>query len=84
MDNPEILETLVTQDTGHTIGSKQTLDKTARQSRMDNPDILETLITQDTGHTIPMFPVSLDCSFFIVARFCLMFIYYLLYVLCLV
>jgi hypothetical protein len=52
MDNPEILETLVTQDTGHTIGSKQTLDKTDRQSRMDNPDILETLITQDTGHTI--------------------------------
>jgi hypothetical protein len=67
MDNPEILETLVTQDTGHTIGSKQTLDKTDRQSRMDNP----------------VFAVSLDWPFFIVARFSFTFIYCILYVLCL-
>jgi hypothetical protein len=32
----------------------------------------------------PMLPVSLDCSFLIVAQFSLTFIYYLLYVLCLV
>ena len=28
MDNPETLATLGTQDTGHTVGSKQTLEKT--------------------------------------------------------
>jgi hypothetical protein len=52
MDNPEILETLVTQITGHTTCSKLTLEKTKRQSRMDNPEILDTVVTQDTGHTI--------------------------------
>jgi hypothetical protein len=52
MDNPEILETLVKQDIGHTIDSKYILDKTGRQSKMDNPEILETLVTPDTGHTI--------------------------------
>jgi hypothetical protein len=52
MDNPEILVTLVTQDTGHTTGSKYTLKKTERKSKMDNPEIRETLVTQYTGHTI--------------------------------
>ena len=52
MDNPEKLETLVTQDTGHTIGSKLTLDKIERHSRMDNPVILEALVTQHRGQTI--------------------------------
>ena len=51
MDNQEILVTLVKQDTGQTIGSKYTLEKTERQSRMDNQEILVTLDTQDTGHT---------------------------------
>ena len=52
MDNQEKLETLVIQDRGHTIGSKYTLEKTERQSRMDNQEILVTLDTQDTGHTV--------------------------------
>jgi hypothetical protein len=43
LENPEILKTLVTQYTGHTIGSKWTLEKTERQSRMNNPDKLTTL-----------------------------------------
>jgi hypothetical protein len=30
MDNPEILKALVTKDTGYTIGSKSTLEKTER------------------------------------------------------
>ena len=52
MDNPEKQATLVSQDTGQTIGSKYTLEKTERQSRMDNEEILVTLDTQDTGHTV--------------------------------
>ena len=52
MDNQEILVTLVKQDTGQTIGSKYTLEKTERQSRMDNQEILVTLDAQNTGHTV--------------------------------
>jgi hypothetical protein len=55
MDNQEILVTLVKQDTGQTIGSKHTLEKTERQSRksrMDNQEKQATLVTQDTGQTI--------------------------------
>ena len=52
MDNQEILLTLVKQDTGQTIGSEYTLEKTERQSRMDNQEKQATLVTQDTGQTI--------------------------------
>jgi hypothetical protein len=52
MDNQELLVTLDTQDTGQTIGSTYTLEKTEQQSRMDNQEILVTLDTQDTGHTV--------------------------------
>jgi hypothetical protein len=50
---------------------------------MENPEILETLVTQDTVTNVCSI-VSLDWPFLIIARFFLMFIYYLLYVLCLV
>jgi hypothetical protein len=52
MDNQEKQATLVTQDTGQTIGSKYTLEKTEQQSRMDNKEKQATLVTQDTGQTI--------------------------------
>ena len=52
MGNQEKQATLVTQDTRQSIGSKYTLEKTERQSRMDNKEILVTLDTQDTGHTV--------------------------------
>jgi hypothetical protein len=43
MDNQDKQATMVTQDTGQTIGSKYMLEKTERQSRMDNEEILVTL-----------------------------------------
>jgi hypothetical protein len=52
MDNQEKQATLVTQDTGQTIGSKYTLEKTERQSIMDNQEQQATLVTQDTAQDI--------------------------------
>ena len=54
MNNPEIMATLCTQDTG-TIKNEQSekwqhwVHKTQGQSRMNNPEIMATLCTQDTG-----------------------------------
>ena len=52
MDNPETHTTMGTQDTRHTVGSKQTLEKQKGQSRMDNPKKHTTLGTQDTRQTV--------------------------------
>ena len=55
MNNPEIMATLCTQDTG-TIKNEQSRDngnigytRHRVQSRMNNPEMMATLGTQDTG-----------------------------------
>ena len=45
MDNPEVLSTLSTQDTGQI----NVRENRGGQSLMDNPETLSTLSTQDTG-----------------------------------
>ena len=52
MNNPEIMATLCTQDTGAIKNEQEWqhwVHKTQGKSRMNNPEIMATLCTQDTG-----------------------------------